>query len=134
MEVQHHIITCGDKCSSYRLEHKGRHTIDIYNVFKNRDQGQLNGNGDVDLQKGEFDIRFKVNPVCGANFRYTYRFEYHSPNPDGYHETDDFKPNYQKCWHFQNNKNAPAPYYASDCTKSTLEDSWNARLPARDEM
>ena len=129
MEVQHHIITCGDKCSSYMLYHRGKRSIKTHNMFTGQNYNEYTGNGNVDLQKGPFDIRFQVNPVCGANFRYTYKYEYFTTNPDASGYEDDFQPNKQKCWHFQNNKNLGSPYFARDCTSNVLENQLGAVFP-----
>jgi hypothetical protein len=101
------------------MYHRGNKRTQMFNHFKNRDQDEYYGNGDVDLQKGAFDIRVRFSPVCGANFRFTYRYEFYDPNPDS-EASDDFEPNTQKCWNHQGNKGYSAPYYASDCTKTML--------------
>ena len=38
MEVHHHVITCGDKCSSFNMYHRGRKQTSMYNSFKNEDR------------------------------------------------------------------------------------------------
>jgi len=114
MEYEEDIITCGDKCSSFQLQRRGSHKVQLWNEQKRRPQYELFGNGDVDIHGSKgYMVMLSVDPQCGSNLDYTYHVEAWSDRPESLGGTMEFPVG--DCYSYRNNAKTAAPYYNAGC-------------------